>query len=237
MLTIFVVDDDIEIHKQIEIALSGYRLVFASTVAEALKLLKTEKPELIILDVSLPDGNGLSLLIELQGLQSGKDAPIIFLSSKDQSADKVAGLSLGADDYITKPFDRAELRARVQLRIDKTKSRKVLKKQINVYDLEFDIPKQQLFLLHVGTKEQIFLTSVEFKLLIYFAEQEGRVLSREILLNSIWGNSLNVVDRTIDAHISNLRKKISKSKCTIRSVYGEGYKFSLKALETKKNAS
>jgi DNA-binding response OmpR family regulator len=220
---ILLIDDDIEIHTQIKLTLNNCDLFFSENLTEAWNILDDQNIDLIILDVTLPDGDGFSFFLELRNKKQFSAVPVIFLTSKDNSRDKVIGLSLGADDYVVKPFDRLELNARVALRLSNSKRK--ISDLFKKTDLEFEVLNQRLYLIKENKKIQINLTGFEFKLLLYLAEREDQVLSRRKLLEAIWDSNLNVVDRTVDVHISNLRKKMKNSIYTIRSVYGEGYQF------------
>lgn len=237
MDNVLIVDDDIEIEKLIKASLPGFSLHFAENLARARDILQFEKIDLILLDVSLPDGDGFHFFMDLQNSSHFTEIPVIFLTSRDQPNDKVTGLSLGADDYITKPFNRLELKARVALRIDKSKKLRTNNRFLQKQGLFLDVGKQQVQIELNRTRYPIDLTGLEFRLLLFFAENENQVLSRQTLLDSVWGTEMNVIDRTIDAHVSNLRKKIKTSAYSIQSVYGEGYRFTLRKTSNIHKAS
>lgn len=167
--------------------------------SQLLKSLEKTKPDLIILDLKLPDIDGESLCIEIR--KSYKDLPIIILTSKSSVAEKVQGLNLGADDYVTKPFNTEELLARIKTRLRRTNvSQKVLK----IADLQMDLEKVEV----TRNGKKIQLTPQEFKLLKYLIENKGVVLSRDMILNRIWDYSLEVESRVVDVYMGYLRKKI-----------------------------
>ncbi|HAZ13466.1 MAG: hypothetical protein A2X86_13130 [Bdellovibrionales bacterium GWA2_49_15] len=226
MESIFIVDDGEDIQRILKSALNRHKLIFCSTLGEARAMLAlSPKVELFVLDLSLPDGNGLDLCMEVQNIPQYSQTPIIFLTGKNETRDKITGLSLGIDDYITKPFDPVELRIRVDLRIKKHLERLVQEQTLVKHDLELNISRQKAFWNSDGAQEDLQLTAFEFKLLVYLAQHEEHVLSREQLISGVWGEDRQLIDRTIDSHMSNLRKKIAPTTFTIKSVYGEGYRF------------
>lgn len=223
---ILVVEDHADIQLGIKIILSNYEVVVASNLDEAQKKVDHQMFDLILLDVNLPDGNGFKFCTKLQQNEKTKDTPVIFVTAESQVEDKVMGLTLGADDYITKPFDANELRARVEARLRK-KIKNLITENIFIKGkLKFDILKQSVVLL-AEKESKLDLTALEFKILLYFARHEGEVISRDQLIDTFWGKNVNVLDRTVDSHVSNLRKKIVESGYTIQSVYGAGYSFQI----------
>lgn len=238
METILVIDDDPEVHELLRRTFGDtYRSLFVFTTAEGRRVLEVEQIDLVILDVSLPDMDGLTFLMDLQSEGVCADLPVIFLTARDRSSDKVAGLSLGVDDYVTKPFDRVELKARVALRLAKSRQRRNTERFLHKNGLQFDISRQQLAIVVNGERRKVDLTALEFRLILHLARHEDHVLTRRSLLDNVWGTGMHVVDRTIDAHVSNLRRKLKGSNYGIESVYGEGYRFiELKRRSDKKGA-
>jgi DNA-binding response OmpR family regulator len=179
---------------------------------------------LILLDVELPDGNGFSFLVELQSAEINNLPPIVMLTGRVGAADKVTGFSMGADDYITKPLDLMVFKAHIESKMRKKKSQNnVVKKDGFVFSLE----KQTVVFESPTDPTPLDLTTLEFKLFFYLIQHKDHVLSREKLIADVWGDQHNVTDRTIDSHISHLRKHLSGSTLTIQSVYGAGYKLTL----------
>jgi len=228
MSKILIIDDDARLVKNIETYLKrfGYRTDGALNGIDALQRVKTFQPDLIILDLMMPKLDGLEVC---RKIRKDKDIPIIMLTARKEESDIVTGLEIGADDYLTKPFSLRELAARVKtiLRRTTTVRKRVptAKEKLLVYgDLTIDPLRREAY----KKKMKITLTNTEFNLLWLLASQPGIVFSRERLLDEVRNRELELFDRSIDTHISNLRKKIegsSKSLQYIVTVWGTGYKF------------
>jgi len=180
--------------------------------------------DLILLDVSLPDGNGFQLCSRLQHDDTFRNIPVIFLTAHTATADKITAFSVGADDYIEKPFDAAELRARIE---SKLKKRQWKVKQAEVLRrgaLRLDVTRYRAYCLLGDTEKVLDLTAREFRILHHLATREGRIVTREQLLQCIWDDAV-VVDRTVDTHVSNLRRKLGDLGEVIETVRGVGYRF------------
>lgn len=234
---VLVVDDDIYIRELIEIYLEeDFNLIFATNGNEAIEKAIVEKPELILLDIMLPQKNGWEVCKEIR---SFSEIPIIMVSAKGEEIDKILGLELGADDYITKPFSPRELLARVKAHIRRNlvlislgeAYRNNQKKINNNMDEEFSkgdliINNRNYIVSSLG--KEVDLTVKEFELLNYLAKNEGQVFSREQLLEKIWGFDYVGDSRAVDQTIKRLRKKISNpisQKSYIHTIWGIGYKF------------
>ncbi|MBD64887.1 MAG: DNA-binding response regulator [Halobacteriovoraceae bacterium] len=223
--TILLVEDSKEIHRMVTQALSGplTDVDWADTVnaAEA-KILKNQY-DLVLLDIELPDGNGLEFCSQIQSQKP--DLSIFFLTSHDNLSEKVLGFSAGADDYITKPFNPLELKARVEAKLKKIEVLKKSADKMRWKELEINKASQQVKVLTDGELKPIDLTALEFKLLTYFANRPGDVIDRDSMLNDIWGEDIHVYSRSVDTHVSKLRKKLGPVAHIIESVHGAGYKF------------
>jgi DNA-binding response OmpR family regulator len=206
---------------------AGFQLECVSRLEEADRLLKKKQYDVLLLDVVLPDGDGFRFCAALQDDGRTRAIPVIFLTAKSEIVDKVLGFSVGADDYIVKPFDPAELRARIQGKIRKLAQRKLNDDELVRGDLKIVLSFQRVVICGATSETLLSLTPTEFKLLYCFVQQEDRVLSREQLLNAVWGDSLHVVDRVVDKHISSLRQKIAASICKVETVNRLGYRFSV----------
>jgi two-component system, OmpR family, alkaline phosphatase synthesis response regulator PhoP len=222
--TILVVDDEPKITALVGdyLTKAGFAVATARTGAEALAAARARKPDLILLDLGLPDIDGLDVA---RSLRRDSGVPLLMLTARDSETDKIIGLELGADDYITKPFSPRELVARVRaiLRRSEALAGVALTGRIQVGDLEIDLARRQA---RVGDRE-VELTSTEFELLAALARQPGRVFTRAQLLDSIHGVSFESYERAIDSHIKNIRRKIEsdpREPRLIRMVYGVGYK-------------
>ncbi|RQD73933.1 MAG: DNA-binding response regulator [Candidatus Syntrophonatronum acetioxidans] len=221
---ILLVDDEKTLVKALTFNLEkeGYQVIPAYDGEEALKKMEGENPDLLILDLMLPGLDGFEVC---RRVRKNYDIPIIMLTAKGDDIDKILGLELGADDYITKPFNPRELLARVKaiLRRSNTQNSSI-KNLIKIQDLQIDLYQHK-----VRVKDQeIDLTSKEFALLNLLASNPGRVYSREQLLEQIWGYNYYGDARTVDVHIRHLREKIETDPSNPRyilTVWGTGYKF------------
>jgi len=220
---ILVVDDEPDVVHLVEYNLKAadYEVVTAADGEQALKKARAAMPNLIILDLMLPELDGLEVCKLLRRDQSTAAIPIIILTAKSAEMDRVLGLELGADDYLTKPFSPRELVLRVKrlLRSGSTATEKA--DRIQVGDLVVDILRQQIL---VGGKP-VELTATEFKLLTTLIQRRGRVQTRESLLQEVWGYD-NVIDtRTVDTHMRRLREKLGPPAQYLDTVRGVGYRF------------
>ncbi len=226
---ILVVDDEINIRELVRFNLEsrGFKVIEAADGEEALNLAKTKDPALIILDLMLPKIDGLEVCRILKGDPSTKKLPIIMLTALGDEIDKIVGLELGADDYITKPFSPRELVARVRAVIRRVEEREEPKGQPVEKSYGLDIDEQKYEAKLNGKKLE--LTLKEFELLKVFASNPFNVFSREHLLEKVWGYDFAGDTRTVDVHVCNLRKKLEEadenSNYYIETVRGVGYRF------------
>lgn len=220
---ILVVEDEPKIATLVKAYLqkAGFAVQVAQDGQQALSLFKAEQPALVILDLMLPDMDGMDVA---RALRKTSSVPIIMLTARVEESDRVAGLELGADDYVVKPFNPRELVARVRAVLRRVEG--IGRPQfIRVGDLVIDLDSHEARL----KGERLALTPIEFKLLATLAKQPGRVFSRSQLMEELYGIAYATFDRTIDSHIKNLRKKISPDAHNpnyILTVHGVGYKFS-----------
>jgi DNA-binding response OmpR family regulator len=180
---------------------------------------------LILLDLGLPDGDGLRFFAQMKSSRKAQKTPVIILTGRDELSSKITAFSLGAEDYIVKPFDTQELLARAKAKIVSAERKRLREepKNILIADLEIRMESYDVFLDQGAEKKKIELTLKEYRLLLLFAQSPNRVFAREDLLSKIWRNEY-VLDRTIDTHVSRLRKKLSESKIRIEPVPGVGYR-------------
>ncbi len=218
---IAVVDDEPDILELISFHLKNAHFdVRTFTDGKGLyEFLKGGYPQLLILDLMLPDMDGFEICRNLKADERYSELPIIMLTAKSEEMDKVLGLELGADDYITKPFSPKELIARVRA-VLRRKERKERKQYIEIGSLKIDTERYEVTV----NGRKIDLTPTEFKLLRILSENEGRVFTRDQLLDYLWGTEKVVIDRTIDVHIHHLRKKLGKAGNLIKNLSGVGYK-------------
>jgi len=222
---ILIIEDEKELINGLKLNLvsEGYDVIWALDGEEGLNMALREAPDLILLDIMLPKKDGLEVCRELR--QQNFTIPIVMLTAKSEEVDKVVGLEIGADDYITKPFSVKELLARVRAHL--RRERREEKDDPSVY--RFDDVEIDFIHFKVRRKEkELGLTSLEVKILKYFVVHRGEVITREALLDKIWGYERYPSTRTIDNHILKLRKKLEDDPAKAKyifSVYGEGYRF------------
>jgi len=222
METIFVIEDDPGIRKalQMNLSLEGYRVVTAEDGETALKLFAQEPPDLMLVDLMLPRLGGIDVIREVR--QSDQDVPILVLSAKDQEGDKVLALSLGADDYITKPFGLAELLARVRAALRRGRRQRRSRTETKSVRIALDLAGRRVLV----EQREIETTAKEFDLLRLFVQHPGQVLSREQIMERIWGEHCTL--RTIDNFVARLRSKIEQNPDAplhLETVRGVGYRF------------
>lgn len=220
MTHVLVVDDERNIFELARLYLEqeGFTVAYAADGEEALSRIRHERPDLVILDIMLPGQDGWTICKQLRA--EGNPVPIIMLTAKDDAVDKVLGLELGADDYVTKPFDPRELVARVRAVLRRTAGRQLRPVVYRVGQVHLDVERREVW---VGEK-QITLRPKEFDLLKAFLERPGRVWSREQLLDYVWGYTYVGDTRTVDVHVAALREKLKDSDVWIETVWGIGYK-------------
>jgi DNA-binding response OmpR family regulator len=175
--------------------------------------------DLLLVDIGLDDGNGFELVTD-KG--AAEPTPFIFVTGRTDVDDKVKAFEIGAQDYVTKPFDSRELKARVNARI-KTVCHRTEHFQNKTFRIE--IPLQRAYLMEGDTETALNLTPIEFKLLYYFCAHENRVVKREEILEVVWGKNVNVLQRTIDKHISSLRQKLGSVARQIETIPQVGYRY------------
>lgn len=228
MLNILVVDDDPVLVNltTYNLTKAGYRVIVASDGEKAIELARQEKPDLILLDWLLPKKSGIEVCDVLHNDTETTNIPIIMVSAKDEDLDKVAGLEKGADDYITKPFVPMELLARIKAVL--RRSNKVyLDKKLTFHDIELDMMSYTV----TRPKGEVKLSPIEFQILRLLMENPNRVLSRQTLIKRIWGAQAEVDFRTVDVHITRLRKSLlgasDDKRDIIKTVRLVGYKMSM----------
>lgn len=226
---ILVVDDEQDIVDLISYNLSkeGYKVFTASNGTQAVEVATTVRPDLVILDIMMPGMDGFEVCRSLRQDTSLATTAIMFLTAKSSEIDQILGLELGADDYIQKPISPRVLLARVKTIIrrgqEKVRTETIAAPEIlRLGALEVN---RQNYTVRVDGKE-IFFPKKEFELLAFLASNRGKVFSREALLRRIWGESVYVIDRTVDVHVSKVREKLGTYGAWIETVKGVGYRFS-----------
>lgn len=220
---ILVIEDEKDLVELIQYNLGkeGFKVMYAYDGEGGLQMARNKHPSLVLLDLMLPRLDGLEVCRRLKQDPKTAHIPIIILSVKDSEADIVAGLELGVDDYVTKPFSPRILTSRVRAVLRRSEREARPKKLIKIDGLVIDASRHEVSM----DGKNITLTMTEFKLLKYMAERPGRVLTRDQLMSGVLGEDSVVIDRTIDVHVASLRKKLGKYAPYIVTVRGLGYKF------------
>jgi DNA-binding response OmpR family regulator len=222
---ILVVEDEADIREVVlyNLRREGYEAMGCETGTQALSAIKMKRPDLVILDLMIPELDGLTVCQQVRADPEVSSTPIVIVSAKEEESDVVIGLGLGADDYVAKPFRPKELMARVKavLRRAQKLGKHEQQKRIVIGDLMIDLDKHQVTL----AGELIYLTASEFRLFYQLASNPGKAFSREQLLKSVVGDRTIVVDRNIDVHIRSVRKKIGAYAERVQTIRGIGYRF------------
>ncbi len=226
---ILVIEDEPDINKTISYNLltEGFEPISVYNLLEADDWIQSNSPDLILLDLMLPDGSGLDFCKRIKSKNKFNNIPIIILTAKDDEVDKVVGFELGADDYVTKPFSVREL----ILRIKAILKRKTITPHSENVDsneskefgkLKIDADSHEVFI----DNNEIILTALEFKLLKHLVDRRGRVQTRDQLLSDVWGYSAQITTRTVDTHVKRLREKLGIMGKHVETIRGVGYRFS-----------
>jgi DNA-binding response OmpR family regulator len=229
MKKIAVIEDDTDLYSLLQYNLEkeGFIMVGSKTGKGALELCRRERPDLVILDIMLPDSDGLDICKGIRGNSDLAHIPVIFLTARASETDRIVGLELGANDYIVKPFFIRELIARIKIHF---RGLQPANKLLKAGELELDRTRCQVRL----EGRELALTATEFRLLEFLMSRPGVVFSREQLLDAVWGHDRAVTDRTVDVYVLRLRQKIEGDSGTsfIRSVRGFGYSFNVELVAT-----
>ncbi len=223
MRTVLVVEDERPLAETLRfnLEMEGYRVRTAEDGVEGLSMARALQPDLVLLDLMLPRLDGLDVL---RGIREHSQAPVLLLTARTSEADRVRGLDLGADDYITKPFSLAELKARVRVHLRRKQEVAVEARELEFGEFKLDLNRRLL----TRDGEPIALRPKEYELLAYLAQRDGRAFTRDQLLNDVWDISFAGGTRTVDVHVRWLRKKIEKPDGPPRhliTVRGAGYRF------------
>ena len=221
MPKIYIVEDDDNIRELVLYALqTDFKVEGFNCASSFYKALKLEKPDLVLLDIMLPDEDGISILKKLRSSSKTNTLPVIMLTAKGSEYDRVKGLDLGADDYITKPFSVLELASRIKA-VLRRMSKQYDNKTVFIFgEVELDTEKHTVKV----AGEMIVLTYKEFELLQLLMENVDVVLNRDRIMSAIWGTDFEFETRTVDMHVKTLRKKLGSSGEIIKTIRGIGYK-------------
>jgi two-component system phosphate regulon response regulator PhoB len=220
---VLVVDDEPHIVALVayHLAKSGYRVVTATTGPDALDRARRERPSLVILDLMLPGMSGFDVLQKLRADTSTSDVPVLMLTARRDEHDRIEGLSLGADDYLTKPFSPQELVLRVKAILRRVGPSVETHNIVTIGAISIDRTAHRVTV----DGADVELTPTEFKLLLLLAERKGRVQGRSHLLQSVWDAAPDIQTRTVDMHVQRLRAKLGPAGDLIETVRGFGYRF------------
>lgn len=223
---VLIVDDEEHIVELLQFNLvnAGYKVITANNGLDALKKVKENKPDLLLLDLMLPGMDGLDVCKEIKRDKETSKTSIIMLTAKSEELDKILGLELGADDYITKPFSIRELLARVKAVLRRSSSDEISEEIYEIGRLKVDFERHEVLI----NNEKVELTLKEFELLEILIKNKGKILRRETLLDKVWGYEYTGETRTVDVHIRYLRKKVEdddKNPKFIETIRGVGYRF------------
>ncbi|AYF44020.1 PhoB family transcriptional regulator [Halobacteriovorax sp. BALOs_7] len=223
MKNYLLIEDDIRIHNLIKVYLnSDEKLHCYQGTKDIHKVLEQVKVDIALIDIQLEDEDGLAFFMEKREIFDKNNIPVFILSQNKDLVTKLKAFQFGVDDYIEKPFEPLELFARIRRKVSKNQNNS---QDLSIGDLTFNVLNRTLFLDGHDGIEEIKLSTIEYSLILYFAMSPNIVLSRETLLNEVWADKENVTDRTIDHHISNLRKKVKSNKYHIKTHFGLGYSF------------
>ena len=231
MTNILLIEDREEDQTLVKRALANanIEITVLKTSKEASKFIRADglnNVSLIIMELNLPDGDGLELLEEISK-KVGDKLPVFVWTTREQLDDRVTAFNLGADDYILKPITGVELRARVQMRLKKSQAQHTPETVLSKGEIKIDTTILTAFFQKGAKSKPIGLTAKEFRILALLMKHEGRVFSRQDLVKSIWGDSVHVLERTIDSHIFGLRKKLENHSNVIECIPNVGYRFAV----------
>jgi two-component system phosphate regulon response regulator PhoB len=220
---ILVVDDEPDLLElvRVNLAEAGFQVEATTSGREVLERVRRSAPDLLVLDLMMPDLSGTEICRQIRATPELANLPIIMLTAKAQELDRVVGFELGADDYVTKPFSPRELALRVRAVLRRGRGAPAGSRALEHGELRVDVERHRCF---VGDDE-VELTSKEFDLLSELMTRPGRVLTRDRLLELVWGSDITVTSRTIDTHLKRLREKLGKAGDLIETVRGVGYRF------------
>jgi two-component system phosphate regulon response regulator PhoB len=222
---ILIVEDEPDIRDTLSYNFEkeGFEVLSSPNGKSALKLLESNEPNIVILDLMLPDMSGLDICRQIKNDKKLSDTSIIMLTAKSEEVDRIVGFELGADDYVTKPFSIRELILRVKVLIKKHTTTEHEDTSISLGSIYMNLDAHVVKI----NKKDIILTALEFKLLKHLLQRKGRVQTRDQLLGDVWGYSSEVTTRTVDTHIKRLREKLGVVADYIQTIRGVGYKFTI----------
>lgn len=232
MTHILLVDHTTEVFKMVQESTGQLgELNWVRSIKDAREEITKNKYDIILLDVDFPDGNGMEFCASIQATHS--EVSIFFLTEHNTLLEKIMGFSVGAEDYITKPFSTLELRARLEARIRKNQQRHQHDDHLIWKEIQIVKSRQEVTIMDNNKSTVVSLTALEYKILLYFASRLGEVVVRDQILNDIWGENIHVYSRSVDTHVCKLRKKLGPVSQILESVHGTGYKFNPTSLSNQ----
>lgn len=225
---ILIVDDEVDLLRMVDFSLrsAGFSTLSAQNGKDALRLARNDRPDLILLDLMLPDIMGTEVCRALKADAATKDIPVIMVTAKGEEIDRVVGFEIGAEDYVTKPFSPRELILRIRSLLRRSQRTAEVQGQepesLSFGEISIDQARHRVMV----AGEELQLTALEFRLLTTFIKRKGRVQSRERLLDDVWGIDVEVTTRTVDTHVKRLREKLGDAGRYVETVRGVGYRFS-----------
>jgi two-component system, OmpR family, phosphate regulon response regulator PhoB len=223
MARILVIEDEKDIQDVLEYNLrqAGHKVNLASTAADGLKLAREKKPDLVLLDLMLPDASGTEVCKSLKQDPATRDIQVLILTAKGEEIDRVVGFEIGADDYVVKPFSVRELVLRIQAILRRVSGELDAAPAIHFGSLKVDRDAHRVWV----DGREVELTALEFKLLVTLHDRKNRVQSRDALLQDVWGIEADITTRTVDTHVKRLREKLGGAGEYVETVRGVGYRF------------
>ncbi|MBI2606369.1 MAG: response regulator transcription factor [Deltaproteobacteria bacterium] len=239
MYTILLIDSSTDTRANVLAALGEeFTIMHVTEPAHALQKLKERRYDLVLMECDLPGTDGFRLFAHLKNSSTPNlSTPVVFLTARNTSMDKATAFTMGAEDYVLKPFDPIELRARVAARIRKTKQPQFERDTVYVEKLTFHLSRHKAFVTERGARRDLKLTPIEFRILHYLAQHPGMAFNREQILAAVSSDPTDVYDRSVDSHVSNIRKKLGPHAGYIESVRGVGYAFSSNQPITEEKAA
>ncbi len=227
MMRVLLVEDTQEYQQMVSRSLGAdFLITIATSLQSARDAVLTNRFDLILVDVGLPDGDGFQFCEQLKHFPNAQTTPVIFMTGRSLPDDKIRGYELGADDYIEKPFDLREFKVRVSARLKKAAARPTESSQVfRKGPFEIDWHLQRAYYTQGNARIDLGLTRVELKILMYLIQREGETLSRAQILKDVLGDQVHVLERTLDRHVCSLREKLSGGGRHINTVFKEGYRF------------
>lgn len=225
MKRILLIEDNPEIAVFVSGVLGHHFIATAQTLKEAKNLLQGQNFSLILLDIELPDGDGINFYSELCKNPKHSNTPVVVITGKPQDSRKITAFELGVDDFLIKPLDPLELKLRCESKIKKAE-KPGNDQDIKFEDLSLSTTQQKVIIESTNSKkpQSVNLTALEYRLLLCFVRTPNTVLSREHLLKEVWGDDTFVSDRTVDTHLSHLRRKLKESRVSFETLKGAGYR-------------